>query len=104
MASSNRKGKGKIREDDDRPVGRVSHPESSRGSRSVSSVDDSLSDPTVEASSMIGSRVFRLRERYHILKQFQLYASNPNDRVNSSPLGQMATYVEYRGLIFVFRF
>ena len=49
--------------------------------------DDSPSDLKMEASSLFGPHIEWLREQYHILEQYQLFAPDVDGRVNSLPLG-----------------
>ena len=92
MASSSRKGKGKARVDDDRPITRAPSP--SRGNRLAGLVGGSLPSPAVEVSPLIESAVVRLQEQYCISEQFSLFASETDGRMNTPPSGQAAFYVE----------
>ena len=95
MANSNKKGKKKIRVDE--PV------DDSRDSRLGDPIDDSLSDSDMKVFSLFESNIDRLREQYHIPKQFQLFESGLDGLVSSSLLGQVTIYVEdlWTGLHFL---
>ena len=66
----------------------------SREDRSENPTDESQSSLDVEASSLLGSNVERLREQFCIPEQFQLFAPGADGRVNNPPSDQVAFYVK----------
>ena len=60
---------------------------SSRDSRSGNATDDSPSGLKIEASFLSKPNIKRLREKYRISEQYQLFAPGADGRVNSPPLG-----------------
>ena len=67
---------------------------SSRDSQSENPSNESPSDPKMEASSLSGSNVERLRKQYHIPEQYELFAPGTDGWINSPPLSQVAFYVK----------